>query len=83
MVQEEIISKINVTLSEEFELPIEKLNEGAHLVDDLGLDSLDAVDMLVHIEDELGMKLDVEKVQHARTLGDIYKLISEVSSDSN
>ncbi|OUR99677.1 hypothetical protein A9Q84_01240 [Halobacteriovorax marinus] len=83
MVQEELISKINVTLSEEFELPIEKLTSEAHLVDDLGLDSLDAVDMLVHIEDELGMKLDVEKVQHARTLGDIYKLIGEVSSDSN
>jgi len=83
VVQEELISKINVTLSEEFELPIEKLTSEAHLVDDLGLDSLDAVDMLVHIEDELGMKLDVEKVQHARTLGDIYKLIGEVSSDSN
>ncbi len=77
-----IVDGINETLSEEFELGIDKLTPDAHLFDDLGLDSLDAVDMLVHIEDKTGVKMDVEQFQKVKTLGDVYDLVAEVSSQS-
>lgn len=76
-----LIDQINETLSEEFELGLDALKPEAHLFDDLGLDSLDAVDMLVHLEDKTGLKMDVEKLQTARTLGDVYSLVGELSSD--
>ena len=77
MQRQEIIEKINSTLSENFELPASKLRPDAHIIDELQLDSLDAVDMLVHLEDKLGKKLDVEKLRDARTLNDIYDLVEE------
>ncbi len=73
-----MITDINETLCSEFELPMEKLTESAILADDLGLDSLDAVDMLVLLEDKVGIKLDAEKFQHVKTLGDVYKLVEEI-----
>ncbi len=78
MSQQNIISEINSTLSSEFELSMDKLVPEATLFEDLGLDSLDAVDMLVILEDRVGIKLNVEQLQHARTLEDIYKLVEEI-----
>jgi acyl carrier protein len=75
--RQDIIEKINSTLAENFELGPEKLKADAHIINDLHLDSLDAVDMLVHLEDKLGKKLDVERLREARTLNDIYNLVEE------
>lgn len=76
-----LVDKINQSLSENFEISPEKLTPDALLFDDLGLDSLDAVDMLVHIEDELGARVNIDSFKDIRTLGDIhetiYKLIKE------
>lgn len=77
MQRQELVEKINATLMEHFELSPEKLRPDAHIIDELQLDSLDAVDMLVHLEDKLGKKLDVEKLRDARTLNDIYNLVEE------
>lgn len=77
MQRQELVDQINATLMEHFELSPEKLRPDAHIIDELQLDSLDAVDMLVHLEDKLGKKLDVEKLRDARTLNDIYNLVEE------
>jgi acyl carrier protein len=75
--RQELVEQINATLMEHFELSPDKLKPDAHIIDELQLDSLDAVDMLVHLEDKLGKKLDVEKLRDARTLNDIYNLVEE------
>lgn len=77
MQREEIINAINATLAHHFELTPDKLKPEAHIIDELHLDSLDAIDMLVHLEDKLQKKLDVEKFRDARTLNDIYNLVEE------
>ena len=74
----EIIEKINSTLAENFALKAEELRPEAHIINDLRLDSLDAVDMLVHLEEKLGKKLDVEKLREAQNLNDIYNLVEEI-----
>ena len=53
MTREEIIQKTNEALSKEFELSIEQLRPEASFQTDLGLDSLDAVDMVVVLEQKL------------------------------
>jgi len=49
----------------------------ATLVGDLGLDSLDAVDMLVYIEETLGVKVEGEKLASVKTLQDVYILAAQ------
>jgi len=57
MNKEEIISKINAFLADEFEVDQEDIQPQAILKDTLGLDSLDYVDLVVSVESNFGVKL--------------------------
>ncbi len=41
----------------------------------LGLDSLDLVEVMLEIEDELGIEFDSNEIGEVSTLGDVIKLI--------
>ena len=56
MERSEIIEKINLFLIEEIEIEEELLNEEALLKEDLGIDSLDFVDVVVIVEREFGLR---------------------------
>jgi len=73
-----IEQRVNSILTTDFEVPNEKLHTQAKLYEDLGLDSLDAVDMLVYLEDDLEIKVDSKRFIAVRTLGDVYQVVEEV-----
>jgi acyl carrier protein len=78
---QQLIDKVNELMSQGFELSIEKLVPEARLKEDLSLDSLDAVDMLVHIEERLEIKVDGEKIRVLKTLADVYELAANAVHD--
>ena len=47
------------------------------IVDDLGADSLDVVEMLMALEDEYGISLPDEVAMKLQTVGDIVRYIDE------
>ena len=57
MNKEEIVTKINAFLVDEFEVDQEDIQPEANLKDTLGLDSLDYVDLVVSVESNFGVKL--------------------------
>lgn len=73
-----IIQAVNELMQSGFELPPEKLVAEANLKE-LGLDSLDAVDMLVYIEEKMGVKIEGERLKSVRTLADVYDLAAEAA----
>ena len=75
MKQEEIISKINAFLIEEFELEESHLVPSAQLKNDLGIDSLDFVDIIVIIEKNFGFKVKGEDMIDVKTLQDFYDYV--------
>ncbi len=76
MDRETIIRNVNNAMTEEFELDPAAMKPEAHLYDDLGLDSLDAVDMVIVLENTFGMRIrDDQGIRDIRTLGDIYGFI--------
>ena len=76
MTDAEIISLVNDSLVEEFELESSAMVSEAEIFADLGLDSLDIVDMVVVLEGALGIKIrDDAGLREIRTLGDIYQFI--------
>lgn len=83
MNNQEIVVRVNALMQKGFEIPEEKLLPNATLFEELGLDSLDAVDMLVHLEENLGIKVDGERLLTVRTLQDVYNLVGELASKSN
>jgi acyl carrier protein len=75
MTKEDITRIINNFLIEEFEINEDKINPDAHLKDDLGLESLDFVDIAVIVQKEFGITLKGEEMTAIRTLGDLYEYI--------
>ena len=75
MSKEEIISKTNHFLSEEFEVDIDTIRPDAILKDTLGLDSLDYVDLVVTVESHFGVKLGEADFVGLSTFDDFYRLI--------
>ena len=84
MTDDEIFHRIKSIFIEEFELEPELRLPEATLVDDLGLDSLDAVDMVVALEKEFGVKVkDEESIRSVRTLDDLHRLLLSIQAQMN
>jgi acyl carrier protein len=78
---EQVHQRVAQVMAEEFELKPESLQPDATLYEDLGLDSLDAVDMVVALEKAFGMKMtDEEAVRAVRTLGDLFDLVCRLKN---
>ena len=78
---EELRRKTVEVLAEEFELDPAGMGPEATLYDDLGLDSLDAVDMVVVLEKTFGMKLtDEEALRSIRTMEDLFQFLIRLKS---
>ena len=75
MDKEGIIAKVNGFLVDEFEIEESLLAEGANLKKDLGIDSLDIVDIIVLIDKEFGVKVKSEELAKLVTLDDLYAFI--------
>lgn len=82
MQNEEIISRINTLLTEEIEIEETQISPDAKLKQDLGIDSLDFVDLFVIIEHNFGFKMKAEEMAGVITLGDFYQyIIKRVNSN--
>lgn len=72
MTKEEVLKAIDAIMIEGFEVEPELLKPEFRLIEDMGLDSLDGVDLVVMIEKKFACRLDEAEVRKMRTLGDIY-----------
>jgi acyl carrier protein len=79
MFEQEDANRVKRVLMEEFELAEDVLTPQASLYTDMGLDSLDSVDLVVALEREFKFKVvrtvDEERIRAIRTLEDLYGFI--------
>lgn len=76
MDRETIMRDVIEAMVEEFELNLADMKPEANLYDDLGLDSLDAVDMVIVLENTFGLRIrDDQAIRDIRTLDDILGFI--------
>jgi len=69
--RDEIYQKLKTYLEEMFEVPPEKVSLEARLNEDLDLDSIDAVDLAVRLQELTSRKLTPEEFKSVRTVGDV------------
>ena len=78
MSDNEIIDLVNKSLVEEFELEWAVMKPESTFADDLGLDSLDAVDMIIVLEQAFHFKIrESESIKSIKTLQDLYSFLIE------
>ena len=75
MQKEEIIRKINQLLIDEIEIEETQIHPAADLKKDLGIDSLDFVDLFVIVENNFGFKMKAEEMADVISLDDFYQYI--------
>ncbi|MBS1774072.1 MAG: acyl carrier protein [Bacteroidetes bacterium] len=75
MDKQEIISRINTFMVEDFEVDESAITPGADLKATLDLDSLDYIDLVVVIEQNFGFKVKPEDFQHMVTVQDFYDYV--------
>ncbi len=68
MTREEIDAKVREFLIEDLEIDQEKIKPEGKLKDDIGIDSLDFVDIVVIVENKFGFKIKPEEMAGVTTL---------------
>ncbi len=72
-----MLEKVCTVIADTLSCDIETLTEETTLMDDLGADSLDAVELNMALEDEFGIKISDEELANLKTIGDIVKTVNE------
>ena len=74
-----IFERLREIIAEQFVQSVESITMETSFVDDLGADSLDAVDLIMRLEDEFGIsEVDEETVQQMYTVSDVVKYLSKL-----
>jgi acyl carrier protein len=82
MTRTEIFEKIQNTLADEFEIDRSKITLESHLIKDLGMDSLDAIQMAVHIQELTKERVPEEDLRQLRTVKDTIDMIERLLAKS-
>ncbi len=72
-----VFEKLRALIAEQLELDESEITMESELIDDLGADSLDVVDLVMSIEDEFEVEVPDEAIENMRTVGDAVKFIEE------
>lgn len=75
MTKEQITEKVSQILQETFEIPAEKIKPETRILEDLDLDSIDAVDLIVKLQSYTSRKINPEAFKAVRTVGDVVEAI--------
>lgn len=75
MNRQEIEEKVKAFLVEDLEIEPDRIFPEARLKEDVGIDSLDFIDIVVIVEKNFGFKIKPEEMANVVTLNDFYNYI--------
>ena len=79
--REEILSQVSRELQSLFELSEDEITLEARLYEDLDLDSIDAVDLIVRLQEVTKKRIRPDQFKTVRTVSDIVDAVEELVSD--
>lgn len=69
--------KVRAILAEQLDLDIDSISMDSAIIDDLGADSLDIVDLVMTLEDEFDSEIPDEAIENMKTVGDVVHFLEE------
>lgn len=73
-----MFEKVKSVLAQQFELDPESITMDTNLIDDLGADSLDVVELIMSLEDEFGIAISDNDAAHLYTVGRIVDYLEKL-----
>ena len=77
MTHEEIWEKVTAFMVEELEIDQEAIVPGAALKEDLGIDSLEVVDVVVYVDETFGLRMKPEDFKELKTIDQFCDFIGQ------
>ena len=77
MDNEEIFNNLKKILIEDFEVEEDQITLEASFADDLGLDSLDAIDLVIILSNTYNINIDNKSIEKAKTIQQLMDAIQE------
>jgi acyl carrier protein len=68
---EDILDRLRQVLHDTFEIEPARVTPASHLFTDLELDSIDAVDLAIQVQDMTGTRIKPEDFKSVRTVSDV------------
>lgn len=79
--QHAIYQEVSALLVKLFEVDADDIKPAARLYEDLDLDSIDAVDMIVHLQKKTGRKIKAEEFKTVRTVQDVVEAVERLMKE--
>lgn len=76
-----VFTEVSKYLVHAFEVPEELITPQADLVEELNLDSIDAVDLMVKLQEFTGRKILKEDFVNVRTIDDVLNLVQRIHGE--
>ncbi|MCS6241016.1 acyl carrier protein [Shewanella baltica] len=73
--REQILAMLTTILVDEFEIEAEAITPEANLYEELDLDSIDAVDLVIKLQQLTGKKIQPDEFKSVRTVNDVVNAI--------
>jgi len=70
-----VLERAREIISSQFGIDEDQITEDTDIIDDLGADSLDVMEMMMGLEDEFSLSISEDTVSSLRTVGDVVRLI--------
>ena len=71
----DMLEAVKDILAKQLRVDVDSISDDTDIVDDLGADSLDVVEMLMTIEQEYGVVVPDEAIMTVKTVGDVARYI--------
>src|SRR5258707_15595705 len=78
MDETQILARLRAVLAEKFELEAAQVTPEANLYNDLHLDSIDAVDLVIQLQEMTGKRIRPAEFRSVRTIGDIVAVVNRL-----
>lgn len=78
MIREVILlfEKVRSIISEKLNVDQEEIKMESSIVDDLGADSIDLIELIMNLEEEYGISISDEEAVKLKTVGDVVEFIN-------
>jgi acyl carrier protein len=78
--REEIFGNVRNMMADTFELERDRITLESRLYEDLDLDSIDALDMVVKLQELIHRRVDEHELRSLRTVGDVVEMVAAASA---
>lgn len=72
-----VAEKVKELVAEQLGIAKDTVNVESNIIEDLGADSLDVIEMLMTLEEEFGVAIPDDKINQIKTVGQIIEMIEE------